>query len=101
MPEPKISLSQEQIAAFSRRWRITELAVFGSVLREDFRQDSDIDVLVTFAGDAGHSLLDLVQMQDELANMLGHPVDLVEAEGLRNPFRRREILRTKEVIYAA
>ena len=101
MPQPKISLPKERIATFCRRWKITEFAVFGSVLREDFRHDSDVDVLVTFTPDAEHSLLDIVQMQDELAEISGRAVHLVEAQGLRNPFRRHEILSTKEVIYAA
>ncbi len=101
MPRPRIRLPQARIEDFCRRWNIRELAVFGSVLREDFRQDSDVDVLVTFTPDAEHSLLDLVQMQEELTKILGRAVDLIEEQGIRNPFRRDGILSTKEVIYAA
>lgn len=97
---PKIPIDRDKIADFCRRWKITELAFFGSVLRDDFRPDSDVDVLVTFAPDAQWSLFDLVEMQDTLGEMLGRKVDLIEKRGLRNPFRRYEILRTKEVVYA-
>lgn len=98
---PKIPIDRAKIADFCHRWKITELALFGSVLRDDFRPDSDVDVLVTFAPDAQWSLFDLVEIQEALSEMLGRKVDLIEKRGLRNPFRRYEILRTKEVVYAA
>lgn len=75
--------------------------MFGSVLRDDFRPDSDIDVLVTIDPKAHIGLFELIDMKLELQDMLKRPVDLVEKEGLRNPYRRREILRTAQVIYAA
>jgi predicted nucleotidyltransferase len=75
--------------------------VFGSVLREDFGTDSDVDVLVSFQPDSTWDLLDLVDMRDELKALFGRNVDLVEEEGLRNPFRRSSILSTRQVIYAA
>ena len=89
------------LESFCLRWRITELSVFGSVLREDFRADSDIDVLVNFAPDARWTLLDMSRMQDQLSAILGRNIDLVDIRGLRNPFRRREILSTREVVYAS
>lgn len=97
----EIDLPKEKIADFCQQWKITEFALFGSVLRGDFRPDSDIDVLVTFAEDCGHSLFDLAQIQEELKALLAHEVDLVEKESLRNPFRRHAILNNMEVIYAA
>lgn len=96
-----ISLDDERIAEFCRRWQVTELAFFGSVLREDFRADSDVDVLVTFEADAPWTLWDLSRMRQELATIFGREVDLVEKKGLRNPFRRQAILADKRVIYAA
>jgi len=96
-----LEIPEDRVADFCRRWQITEFALFGSVLREGFRPDSDIDVLVTFAADADHSLFDLGAMQQELQAMFGRPVDLVEKAGLRNPFRRRNIIETRRVIYAA
>lgn len=97
----KIDLPKEKIADFCQRWKITEFALFGSVLRDDFRPDSDIDVVVTFAADCGHSLFDLAQMQEQLRAILGREVELVEKAGLQNPFRRHAILNNMEVIYAA
>ncbi len=100
----KITPPKEKIIEFCRRWKITEFAVFGSVLRDDFGPASDVDVLVTFASDARWSLLDHVEMQDELTALFGRKVDLVNRRGIersRNPIRRREILDSAEIIYAA
>ena len=101
MMNHRIDASSDNLALFCRQWKITELSLFGSVLREDFRPDSDIDVLVTFASEARWSLLDLPRMQEELSGILGRTVDLVDIKGLRNPFRRREILATREVVDAS
>ena len=96
-----IDIPDDKIAEFCRRRKVVELALFGSVLRDDFGPDSDIDVLVTFTHDCGWSLFDLVEMQEELKNIFQREVDIVEKEGLRNPFRRHEILNHMEVVYAA
>ena len=96
-----LDIPDDKLAEFCRRWKITELALFGSVLRDDFNDESDIDVLVTFADDARWSLLDFVSVRQELQYLLGRKVDLVEKPAIRNPFRRYEILRTHEVVYAA
>jgi hypothetical protein len=97
----RVSLDRRALRRFCRRWKVTEFALFGSVLREDFRPDSDVDVLVSFRADAHWSLAELVEMRDELRSIFDRPVDLVEKEALRNPFRRRSILTTREVIFAA
>jgi len=99
--QPRIPIDETRIAEFCRKWQITEFALFGSVLRDDFGPDSDVDVLVTFALDAPWSLLDVVSMIDELKEIFGRDVDLVEKDAIRNPFRRHSILSTKEVVYAA
>ena len=95
------TLPREQIAAMCRKWKVREMALFGSVLRPDFRPESDVDVLVAFEEDAPWSLWDLFDMREELREIFGREVDLVEQRSLDNPFRRRSILRTKQVIYAA
>jgi hypothetical protein len=95
-----ITIDREQLAALCRKWQVTELSLFGSVLRDDFGPESDVDVLVTFAPDAPWSLFDLVDMTDELSALFGRRVDLVEREGLRNPIRRRAILANREIIHA-
>jgi predicted nucleotidyltransferase len=94
-------IPRDKIEEFCRRRRVREFALFGSVTRGQVRPGSDVDVLVTFAPDAGWSLFDLVEMQEELKLMFGREVHLVERDGLRNPFRRHEILRSMEVVYAA
>lgn len=102
MTTPAISLSREQISDFCQRWKVLELALFGSVLREDFRSDSDVDMLVTFAPDAEWSLLDHVQMEEELGSIIGRKVDLISRRAIersKNWIRRQEILETAEVIY--
>ena len=99
-----LPLPREAIAAFCRRWKITELALFGSVLREDFGSDSDVDVLVTFAPEARWTLLDFVTMKDELEGMIGREVDLVTraaVEQSANWIRKREILNTARSFYVA
>ena len=104
MAKSRIELPEDKLAEFCRRWKIAELAVFGSVLGPDFKSDSDVGMLVTFGADARWSLLDHVRMQDELSDLLGRKVDLVSRKGIersRNYIRRRAILETSEVIYAA
>jgi predicted nucleotidyltransferase len=101
MRQIRITLPKDKISDFCLKWKISEMALFGSVLSEDFRPDSDIDILVSFKDDAGWSLFDFVDMIDELKAIFGRKVDLVEKESLRNPFRRQAILAGNEVIYAA
>ncbi len=96
-----ITAPHDVLEALCRRWRVRELALFGSALRDDFGPESDVDVLVSFDADAPWSLWDLITMRDELATVFGRAVDLVEREGLRNPFRRQRILETSRVIYAS
>jgi predicted nucleotidyltransferase len=96
----RMAIDKAVIADFCRRWQVTELAVFGSVLTDRFRPDSDVDVLVTFDPSAKIGLLDLVTMKDELSDMLGRPVDLGEKRSLK-PLVRDEVLATSEVLFAA
>lgn len=93
------NLPMDQIRSFCRKWKVNELALFGSILRNDFRPDSDVDVLVTFEPGAPWDLWDVMDMQEELMELFGRKVDLVEKDAIRNPFRRHEILKTHKVIY--
>jgi uncharacterized protein len=98
----RLQVSPETLAQFCAQWQVMELALFGSILRSDFRVDSDVDVLVTFATGAKLSLLDLIEMQEQLSALLGRAVDLIEKsaiEGSANWIRRQEILNTTIVIY--
>jgi predicted nucleotidyltransferase len=104
MVELQLEISDSAIAAFCRKWLINEFALFGSAVREDFHQNSDIDVLVTFNPEAKWTLFDHVDMQDELKALCGRDVDLVSRKGIersQNHIRRREIIDSARVIYAA
>jgi hypothetical protein len=99
-----IEMPKEKIADFCRKWKIVELSLFGSVLRDDFRPDSDVDVLVTFSSDAEWSLLDHMAMEEEMSAMLGRKVDLVTRKAIErseNYIRRKAILETAQPYYVA
>jgi uncharacterized protein len=97
----RIPFDREALARFCRKWQVRELALFGSVLREDFTPDSDVDVLVTFDPAAPWSLWDWPDMMDELKEIFGREIDLVEKRAVTNPFRRHHIQHHHEVVYAA
>jgi uncharacterized protein len=95
-----VELDREALGEFCRKWRIRELSLFGSALRDDFGPESDLDFLVSFDPERFPTLDDWVAMKEELEAWFGKSVDLVDREALRNPWRRREILKTREVVYA-
>ncbi len=100
----RISLPAEKIRAFCQRHRIRRLALFGSVLRDDFRPESDVDVLVDFEEGAEPGLSEIIALQDELSRIVGRPVDLVERQAVErspNYIRRRHILDSAETVYVA
>jgi len=96
-----IPVDRHQLGEFCRKWGVRELSLFGSVLREDFRTDSDVDVLVTFEDGKTLTLDSYADMTAELSGMFeGRAIDLVETRRLADPYRRHEIMRTRETIYA-
>jgi predicted nucleotidyltransferase len=100
----KIEVPQDRIADFCRRWKIVELALFGSVLTDGFGPHSDVGILVRCAEDATWSLFDLVTMQEGLKQLFGQEVDLVERQAVENSenyIRRRHILSSVETVYVA
>ncbi len=100
----QVAVAQDKIAEFCRRWHVVELALFGSVLHEGFRPDSDVDVLVAFAPGAKRSVLDLMRMKTELSELFGRNVDLVDKRVIEqsdNYIRRRNILDSAKAIYGA
>lgn len=104
MKKRNISIPQQELAAFCRKWKIKRLSLFGSVLRDDFRPDSDVDVLVSFLDEAQWRLFDLIHMEEELSAMVGRKADLVDrrsVEASRNYIRRRHILSSLEQVYVA
>jgi len=98
---PAIQVTREAITAFCKTWKIRELALFGSAARGEMRPDSDIDVMVAFAPEAEWSLWDFAEMREQLKTLLGREVDVVERGTIRNPFRRRSIMRDLTILYAA
>jgi hypothetical protein len=100
MTQSRIAVPDQQVADLCRRYQVRRLALFGSVLRDDFRSDSDVDVLVDFDPHAQVGFITLARLQRELAELLGRPVDLVPRMGLK-PVIRKEVLASAEEIYAA
>ena len=97
MPWPR-----ERIEEFCRKWKVLRLELFGSALRDDFRPDSDVDLLVTFEPDADWGVFDDLAMEEELEAVLGREVDLIRREAIEespNRFRRKAILESAEVVY--
>ena len=100
----QLELPQQAIVEFCDRWQIEEFYLFGSVLREDFRPDSDLDVMIQFKPDAPWGLFEFVEMKQELETLVNRPVDLLTKESIEqshNWIRRQEILGTAEIYYAA
>jgi len=92
------------IAEFCKKWQIREFALFGSVLRDDFRPDNDVDVLVTYMPTAHPSLFSLVQMEAELKKIFGRDVDLVDrlsVESSENYICRQNVLTSAVIFYSA
>jgi uncharacterized protein len=100
----RLHVTEEQIAAFCRKWQIVRFELFGSVLREDFDERSDVDVLATFLEGSRHGLSELLSMEEDLQAFFGRHVDLIERrliETSRNWVRRRNILQSARLLYAA
>ena len=104
MAKKGFEIPSDKISDYCKRWKITELALFGSAVRDDFNLESDIDVLVTFDRDAHWTLFDMVDMQEELKEIFGRDVDLVSRRGIessQNYLRRKEILSSAKVIHVS
>lgn len=100
----QIEVPKEKIAAFCRKWKVREFSLFGSVLREDFRPDSDVDVLVSFEPGAEWSFGQWLDMGEEISRILGRKVDLVKRKAVEeseNYIRRKHILSSVEPVYVA
>lgn len=98
----RLQASPDQIVALCQQWQILELSLFGSILRDDFRPDSEVDLLVTFATDAHLSLLDLVELQHQFESLFGRSVDVIEKQTIEaspNWIRRNAILNSAATIY--
>ncbi|AFY36881.1 DNA polymerase beta domain protein region [[Leptolyngbya] sp. PCC 7376] len=100
---PTVKIPSRALEEICQRWKITELSCFGSVLRDDFRIDSDIDLLVSFAADAKITFFNLDTIEQEFSELFGdRPIDIVtrhSIENSHNPIRRRNILEHSQVLY--
>lgn len=97
----QIQIPEEKVAEFCRKWKIKEFSIFGSALTDEFGPDSDVDVLVVFEEGAKRSLFDHMQAEEELEEIFGREVNMVEKKAIRNPYRRHHILNHHEVVYAS
>ncbi|MGB3790221.1 MAG: HepT-like ribonuclease domain-containing protein [Phormidesmis sp.] len=97
----RLKTTGSHIETFCQQWNIQELALFGSVVRDDFNSNSDIDVLIELEPTANIGLFDIVRMKAELSALFNRPVDLTQKRLIKNPFSRPEILKTYRVIYPA
>jgi uncharacterized protein len=100
----RVEIPEKKLQEFCRKWKIIEFSLFGSVLRDDFRPDSDVDVLVTFSPDSHWRYYHILDMKDELKEIFGREVDVVEkrlVEKSENYVRRKHILSNLETVYVA
>ena len=96
-----IFLNYNEVINLCKKYFIIELSVFGSSLRDDFTQNSDVDILVSFEQNSKITLFDIIELENDFTKILNRKVDVVEKESLRNPIRKNKILSTREIIYAA
>ena len=96
-----LALDTSALTSLAKQWRVSRLSIFGSAIRDDFRQDSDVDLLVEFEPNVQYSLFDLAHLKEELEQLFHREVDIVEPAALTNPYRRKHILETAQTLYAA
>ena len=96
-----IFLNYNDVLHLCKKYHIIELSIFGSSIRDDFTQKSDVDILVSFDNNSEIDLFDIIELENEFSKLLNKEVDVVEKESLKNPIRRNRILSTREIIYAA
>jgi len=96
-----VFLNYSDVIHLCKKYYIVELSIFGSSIRDDFTQNSDVDILVSFEHNSKITLFDIMELEKEFSEILNRKVDIVEKESLKNPIRRNKILSTREIIYAA
>ena len=96
-----ILFNYDDVVFLCKKYRVIELSVFGSSIRDDFSQNSDVDILVSFESESGTTLFGLIDLEEDFSKLLNREVDIVEKESLKNPIRKEKILSTREILYAA
>ena len=94
-----VHIRYDDLVKICKKYQIIELSVFGSSIRDDFNDNSDIDFLVSFEPTSRLSLYDIVDLKDDFKDLLNREIDIVEKEAMKNPIRKKRILSTREVIY--
>jgi uncharacterized protein len=97
----QFSYDENEIKRLSELYRIKELSLFGSAIRDDFNKDSDVDLLVVFEDDTNYSYFDIMEIRNEFEKVFLRHVDLVEKEAIKNPYRKKTIINNARTIYAA
>ena len=103
IPDRHLKVQTDRLEAICQQWQITELALFGSILRDDYNHQSDIDLLVSFANEANITFFDLDAIEEQLSKLFNRPVDLVTKQAIEhshNYIRKKNILDNSIVIYA-
>jgi uncharacterized protein len=95
------SIEDNLFYSLIKKYSLSEVALFGSVIREDYSDNSDIDILISFTANSKKSLFDIINLKYDFECILNRKVDVIEKSALKNPFRKNEILKTARVIYAA
>ena len=95
-----VFLDYNDIVRLCKKYRVKELSVFGSSIRDDFSDESDVDFLISYLEEMDNTLIDMVRLKDELSELVNRKTDLIEKEAIKNPIRKKIILSTAEVIYA-
>ncbi|HQO09458.1 MAG TPA: nucleotidyltransferase domain-containing protein [Clostridiales bacterium] len=101
MKLPKLEINEKKVKEIASSYKILELYIFGSALRQDFNDKSDVDLLIKISKDSGYSIFELLEIKEKFEKLFKRKIDLVEMDGLRNPYRKKEILSTARKIYAS
>jgi predicted nucleotidyltransferase len=96
-----IIVKDQDLLDIIKKYDLSEVSAFGSVLRDDFNENSDLDLLIVFRQGKEKSLFDIIDLKNDMEELIGRNVDIIEKEALKNPYRKEEILKTAKVIYAA
>jgi predicted nucleotidyltransferase len=96
-----INFNYDEIVHLCEKYSVNELSIYGSSIREDFTPNSDVNILVSFGNNPGTTLFDIMDLEKEFSKLLNREVNIVEKESIKNPIRKKKILSTREIIYAA
>lgn len=99
MKFPNIEIDENRVIEIAKLYKVSELYLFGSILTDKFNKDSDIDFLISFKNNSNISFIELYELKEKLSKFFKRPVDLIEKEGLTNPYRRTNIINTARKIY--